>query len=135
MKRLIFFLALFSLTFSATMATHAATTATDMIQKSFVITQITPMPVMAVNFEPATAVYNFTGVNLPAEQTITVKTYTLDSWRNPDWGSLAISCNANSIKFKDAYCNREIQILSPHTYAINRTPNNYNINYSYGLRD
>ena len=135
MKRLIFFLALFSLTFSATMATHAATTATDMIQKSFVITQITPMQVMTVNFEPATAVYNFTQA-FSAEKAIVAITNLSDTWRNPDWApSLSISCNANSIKFKDAYCNREIQILSPHTYAINRTPNNYNINYSYGLRD
>jgi len=122
MKRLIFFLALFSLTFSATMATHAATTATDMIQKSFVITQITPMPVMAVNFEAATAVYNFTAVTLPAEKVITVQMVKSDTWRNPDWGpSLAINGNATSIKFND----------SSYNIRLNRKLNNYQTEYGY----
>jgi hypothetical protein len=121
MKRLIFFLALFSLTFSATMANHAATTATDMLQKSFVITQITPMPVMAVNFEAAQAVVSFTAVTLPTGKTITVQNFKVDTWRNPDYGPSLIVVSGISTKFNDSSSN----------IRLNRKLHNYPTEYGF----
>ncbi len=110
---------------------------TDQLRTCFV-TQASPqiMPVMLVNYEPVQAVYNFTAVNLPATQTITVFTLNKDAWRNPAEGpSLAINCNSNQLQFRDAYCDMEIPIQSPHRLAINRNQHNFNIDQSYGLRD
>ena len=93
-------------------------------------------PVMAVTLEPAQAVYNFTMCTVPAEKPLVNQTLEADTWRNPDWGgSLAINGNSNQLKFRDAYCNGEIPILSLHRNAINRNPHNFNVNFSYGLRN
>lgn len=136
MKRLIFLLIAFACGLTASIASDVGSKHADYLQNPFVITQITPMPVMAVTFEPATAVYNFTQATVPATQTMSVQTFKLDTWKNPDYGpSLAISCNSNLTKFKDVAINLKHPMLALNSTRINRTPDNYNINYSYGLRN
>lgn len=125
--------------FTATNASGGNQYQTDQLRTCFV-TQASPqiMPVMLVNYEPAQAVYNFTQATVPAERPVLVQTIKSDCWRNPDWGpSLAINCNSNSnqLQFRDAYCDMEIPIQSPHRLAINRNQHNFNIDQSYGLRD
>lgn len=67
MKRLIFILIAFTCGLSASIAADVGTRSTDMLQPEFVISQITPMPVMnavvfemAVTFQPTAGVYLFT---------------------------------------------------------------------------
>lgn len=106
--------------------------------RTCIVSQASPqiMPVMAVNFEAAQAVYNFTQATVPAERPVIVKTELSDGWRAPYWvPSLAINCNSNQLQFRDAYSQMEIPIQSPHRLAINRNQHNFNIDQSYGLRD
>ena len=58
------------------------------------------MPVMAVNYEPTqVVVYNYTAVNLPAKQTITVFTLNKDAWRNPAEGPSLLVVSGINAKF------------------------------------
>ena len=93
-------------------------------------------PVMAVTVEPAQAVYNFTMCTVPAEKPLVVQITKADTWRNTDWGgSLAINCSSNSIKFRDAAYNLKIPLPATNANRYNWKFDNYNVNYSYGLRN
>ncbi|HEY5593152.1 MAG TPA: hypothetical protein VIK55_19315 [Paludibacter sp.] len=120
MKRLIFLLIAFACGLTASIAADVGTKHADYLQNPFVITQITPMPVMAVTFEPATAVYNFTR---PVTQTALAycKIVETDGWRAPVWiPSLAISYNDN-LNVND----------SNYNIRLNRKLNNYPGEYGF----
>lgn len=71
-----------------------------------------------VSFSPTTVVF------MPAEKTEIYNTVTRDAWRNPDWGgSLAIQCSYN--KLNSIYTD----------IGSIRATHNYNVDYSYGLRN
>jgi len=122
----------------AFLATNASGTnyqPTDQLQ-TFVVQQHNQiMPIVAVTLEPATAVYNFT---CPANQTAYAY-YSItetDGWRAPHWvPSLLVVCNANSNPFNDSYNILKRPILTLYSTRPNRTPDNYNVNFSYGLRN
>jgi len=99
MKKFIFLIALFSLTFMSAIASDVGKQANDMLQNSYVVQQISTVPVInAVNFETAQVVYNFTSTILMAKTETEVQTWNLDTWRNPDWGPRIASSKNMNIK-------------------------------------
>ena len=70
------------------------------------------------------------------EKQLNVQLKISDGWRAPFWvPSITINCSDNSIKFKDVAYTTKIPIVANMRSGINRTQNNYNVNYSYGLRN
>jgi hypothetical protein len=95
MKRLIFILIAFTCGLSASIAADVGTRSTDMLQPEFVISQITPMPVInAVVFEMATTIQPTAGVYLfSANADVKLVTFKPDTWRNPDYGPSLLYSN------------------------------------------
>lgn len=86
---------------------------------------------MAINVEPATAVYFITARK--AEVPTLLQMYLTDGWRAPRWmPSLAI--NRYNFKLSLSNSNTVLQTYTDNKENSFIQPDNYNINYSYGLR-
>lgn len=114
--------------FAATNASGTNYQPTDQLQTHFIVQQHNPfMPVMAVNFEPATAdvIYGYTAklrTNNVVGLTAKPDAYTLmDPGREANL--IALSANIKSL------------VTNKHPlWELTYTADNYNVNHSYGLR-
>jgi len=121
MKRLIFCLALFSLTFMSAIASDVGNQTNDMLQNSYVVQQISVTPVInAVNFETTQVVYNLAGTVLLTNPEMVAQTFKMETWRNPDYGPSIIFSNNMNIKNQTAI----------HNYSY--TP--YIVHFNYKLQ-
>ena len=144
MKRLIFCLALFSLTFMSAIASDVGKQANDMLQNSCVVQKISTPIINAVNFETAQVVINSTSMIIPVKVSLSPVSppsptyYLIDPGRylinkallsniyNPitlnDQTLIQISFRPNSLKFNTGFISRTT-LSTPVKNSNYQTPN------------
>jgi len=143
MKRLIFCLALFSLTFMSAIASDVGKQANDMLQNSCVVQKISTPIINAVNFETAQVVINSTSMIIPVKVSLSPVSppsptyYLIDPGRylinkallsniyNPitlnDQTLIQISFRPNSLKLSNSFLDRTT-LSPPVKNSNNQTP-------------
>ncbi len=130
MKRIIVLISLLSMALLSVLAYDVgAYSSAGVSQKEYVITQITMPEINAVIIETVSADFKTSSYVFLASKTEKLQTFKTDAWRNPDYGPSIIIGN-KLIRCNDPNSNSKL-------FAITDTKmfNNYNVNYSYGLRN
>jgi hypothetical protein len=120
--------------FLATNASGGNQYQTDQLRTCYV-TQASPQIMPVYNFVAPEITPVISYAATPAQTTYFYSSISeTDGWRAPVWipSLLAVSNNKSNVISKNII---QIPILTLNSKGTNRMPDNYNVNYSYGLRN